>query len=260
MKVGVSTASLYPLHVEDAFAQLAALGVKTAEVFANSTIEGQEPIISELRAQMERSGMCVTSFHPFSSPMESVYLFSEYDRRIEEMLSLYRGFFSSMNTLGAKIFVLHGAILSSRCTPSHYIKQFALLAETARGYGVTVAQENVSYCMSGKLEFLKMMKRELGPLANFVLDLKQARRSCENPLDYVDALGSSIIHCHVSDADGSHDCLPVGEGCFDFAALSRRMRANGFDGAYIVELYRENYREFAQLKQSVDRLSEMIWL
>ena len=176
------------------------------------------------------------------------------------MLSLYRGFFASMNTLGAKIFVLHGAILSSRCTPSHYIKQFALLAETARSYGVTVAQENVSYCMSGKLEFLKMMKRELGPLANFVLDLKQARRSCENPLDYVDALGSSIIHCHVSDADGSHDCLPVGEGCFDFAALSRRMRANGFDGAYIVELYRENYREFTQLKQSVDRLSEMIGL
>lgn len=260
MKVGVSTASLYPLHVEDAFAQLAALGVKTAEVFANSTIEGQEPIISGLRTQMEENGVFVPSFHPFSSPMESVYLFSGYDRRIEEMLALYRGFFGSMNTLGAKIFVLHGAILSSRCTPSHYIKQFALLAETAREYGVTVAQENVSYCMSGKLEFLKMMKRELGPLANFVLDLKQARRSCENPLDYVDALGGSIIHCHVSDADGSHDCLPVGEGCFDFAALARRMRANGFDGAFIVELYRENYREFAQLKESVDRLSEMIGL
>lgn len=257
MKIGVSTASLYPLHVEDAFAQLAQLGVKNAEVFANSTVEGQEPIVSELKALKERSGMCITSFHPFSSPMESVFLFSEYDRRIDEMLELYSGFFESMNLLGAKIFVLHGAILSSRCTPSHYIKQFALLAQTARRYGVSVAQENVSYCLSGKLDFLRMMKRELGDDAKFVLDLKQARRSCENPLDYVDALGSSIVHCHVSDADDSRDCLPVGEGCFDFGALMRTMRSHGYDGAYVVELYRENYRDFSQLKQSADRLTEI---
>lgn len=258
MKVGVSTASLYPLHVEDAFAQLIQLGVKTAEVFANSTAEGQEPLVSQLRGMMERSGICVTSFHPFSSPMESVFLFSEYDRRIDEMMTLYRSFFGSMKTLGAKIFVLHGAILSSRCSPSHYLRQFAMLSEAAEECGVTVAQENVSYCMSGKLEFLKMMKRELGARAKFVLDLKQARRSCENPLDYVDALGSSIIHCHVSDADSSHDCLPIGEGSFDFAALARRMREHGYNGAYIVELYRENYCEFDQLRQSVDRLSEII--
>lgn len=257
MKIGVSTASFYPLHVEDAFAQLVSLGVKNAEIFANSTIEGQEPIISELKALKERSGMYITSFHPFSSPMESVFLFSEYDRRIEEMLTLYRGFFKSMNALGAKIFVLHGAILSSRCTPSHYIKQFALLSQAAQEYGVTVAQENVSYCLSGKLEFLRMMKRELGKDAKFVLDLKQARRSCENPLDYVEALGNGIIHCHVSDADASRDCLPIGEGDFDFSALMRAMRCQGYDGAYIVELYRENYHDFSQLKASADRLSEI---
>ena len=37
MKIGVSSASLYPLHAEDAFAELAALGVRCAELFANST-------------------------------------------------------------------------------------------------------------------------------------------------------------------------------------------------------------------------------
>lgn len=33
MKIGVSSASLYPLHAEDAFAELAALGVRCAELF-----------------------------------------------------------------------------------------------------------------------------------------------------------------------------------------------------------------------------------
>lgn len=32
MKIGVSSASLYPLHAEDAFAELAALGVRCAEL------------------------------------------------------------------------------------------------------------------------------------------------------------------------------------------------------------------------------------
>ncbi|MBE6889976.1 MAG: sugar phosphate isomerase/epimerase [Ruminococcaceae bacterium] len=257
MQIGVSTASLYPLHVEDAFRELAVRGVKTAEIFANSTCEGQEPYISMIKDNAEQYGINIPSFHPFSSPMESVFLFSTYDRRVEEMLTLYRGFFESMQKLGAKIFVLHGAIQSSKCTPEHYVKQFRLLAEIGQEYGVTVAQENVCYCLSGRLEFLKMMKRELSQYAKFVLDLKQARRSGEDIFDYVDALGESLIHCHVSDGNAESDCLPVGKGCFDFAELYNRMSANGFDGSYIVELYRHNYGDFDELKQSADALSEI---
>lgn len=257
MQIGVSTASLYPLHVEDAFRELAVRGVKTAEIFANSTCEGQEPYISMIKDTAEQYGINIPSFHPFSSPMESVFLFSTYDRRVEEMLTLYRGFFESMQKLGAKIFVLHGAIQSSKCTPEHYVKQFRLLAEIGQEYGVTVAQENVCYCLSGRLDFLKMMKRELSQYAKFVLDLKQARRSGEDIFDYVDALGESLIHCHVSDANADSDCLPVGKGCFNFAELHRRMSANGFDGSYIIELYRHNYNDFDELKQSADVLSEI---
>lgn len=258
MNIGVSTASLYPLHIEDAFAKLAEMGVKTAETFANSTCEAREPYVSQICEMRDKNNMIIPSFHPFSSPMESVFLFSTYDRRVEEMLSMYREFFGSMNKLGAKIFVLHGAILSSKCPVEHYLKQFRLLAEAGREFGVTVAQENVSYCMSGNLEFLKTMKRELGDYANFVLDLKQARRSGADPFDYIDALGTSIVHCHLSDANADSDCLPIGKGNFDFMRFSEKMLSLGFDGAFIVELYRSNYRDFIELKQSVDVLSEII--
>lgn len=257
MKIGVSTASLYPLHVEDAFKTLCDLGITTAEIFANSTIEGQEPIVSEICSLRDKNNVKITSFHPFSSPMESVFLFSDYDRRIDEMLAMYRGFFKSMNKLGAKIFVLHGAILSSKCSPAHYMKQFSLLSEAGREFGITVAQENVSYCMSGKLEFLKKMKRDIPDAARFVLDLKQARRSGENPLDYIKELGESVVHCHISDADENRDCLAVGAGKFDFESLLKAFSEKGYDGTLIVELYRRDYGEFSELKKSADYLAEL---
>lgn len=258
MNIGVSTASLYPLHIEDAFAALAELGIKTAEIFANSTSEAREPYVSQLCGIRDRNDMIIPSFHPFSSPMESVFLFSTYDRRIEEMMELYREFFGAMNRLGAKIFVLHGAILSSKCTVPHYLKQFRMLSEAGREFGVTVAQENVSYCLSGDLEFLKTMKRELGDHASFVLDLKQARRSGDDPLEYIDKLGTSIVHCHLSDADADCDCMPIGKGKFDFALFTKKLLSIGYDGAFIVELYRQNYGELSELRESVEALSEII--
>lgn len=257
MKAGVSTASLYPLHAEDAFRELARLGVTTAELFANSTAEAREPVTGIIRDTMQEYGMEVVSFHPFSSPMESVYLFSEYDRRIEEMLTMYREFFGTMNRLGAKIFVLHGAILSSGCTPEHYVKQFRLLAEAAEEYGVTVAQENVSYCLSGRLDFLRMMKRKLGKYAKFVLDLKQCRRSHEDIFEVVRALGEDIIHLHVSDSNSDRDCMPIGQGCFDFRRLMQEMGQLGYSGAYMVELYRRDYDEYPRLRESVDTLRDI---
>lgn len=257
MKIGVSTASLYPLHAEDAFLELCGLGVKNIEVFANSIYEGAEECTSKILKLKEEYGIDVTSFHPFSSPMESVFLFSTYDRRIDEMLEMYRGFFKSMNRLGAKVFVVHGAILSSKCSHEHYFKQFRLLAEAGREYAVTVAQENVSYCLSGNIDFLKAMKRELGEYANFVLDLKQARRSGANPLDYVSELCGSIVHCHLSDADSERDCLPPGRGNFDFPELIGRLRGSGFDGAMVVELYRHDYGEFSELRESADYIEEI---
>lgn len=257
MKIGVSSASLYPLHAEDAFAELAALGVRCAELFANSTCEARDPVVGEIEQTCRKNGIEVLSFHPFSSPMESVYLFSTYDRRIEEMIQLYSEFFGTMKRLGAKIFVLHGAILSSKCPPEHYVKQFRLLAETGRKYGVTVAQENVSYCLSGDLEFLKMMKRELGGYARFVLDLKQVRRAHGDTFEYIRALGENIVHLHISDGSVERDCLPVGHGEFDFRRLMQGMDALGYSGAYMMELYRQNYDEFARLRESVDRLQDI---
>lgn len=251
MKVGVSTASLYPLHIEDAFYELANRDIENVELFLNSTTEQSGEPMKKILAVQKEYGINITSLHPFSSPMESVYLFSSYDRRINEMLELYKSFFNTMNTLGADIFVLHGAMQSSHCSDEHYFNQLHILAQLAKSFGITVAQENISYCKSKSVDFLRKMKSELGDEAKLVCDLKQARRSGIDVLDFIEEFGSDIIHYHISDCTAEHDCLPIGAGVFDFKRFLSKLKALNYDGALIVELYRENYNEYDELKTSV---------
>jgi sugar phosphate isomerase/epimerase len=196
--------------------------------------------------------------------METLFLFSSYDRRVAELMDLYKRYFEAMNLLnesGEKIFVIHGAIAAAKCSDERYVERVAALIDAGREAGVVVAQENVSYCKSGSLDFLQMLRRELGERAVFVLDLKQARRSGICPLHMIDTLGDSIVHLHLSDAvagDSERDCLSVGAGDFDFATMFAKLKAVGYSGGGVVELYRENYDESAELAKSVEILEKLL--
>jgi sugar phosphate isomerase/epimerase len=176
-------------------------------------------------------------------------------------MDLYKQYFEKMNLLGAKIFVVHGAIASAKCSDERYVERFRNLVLAGQEQGIIVAQENVCYCKSAKLDFLQYLKRELGDMAAFVLDLKQARRSGVDAVEIVETLEDSIVHLHFSDGvhcDSKRDCLLIGEGDFDFTALFTKLRSVGYKGGAVVELYRENYREFSQLADCVGFLEKML--
>ncbi len=258
MKAGVSSACLYPLHTEDSVRAIAELGVKNMEIFINDISETEGEIFDDICRIKEIYDINVLSVHPFSSPMETLFLFSDYDRRRSTFFDMYRRYFDCMTRLGAKIFVLHGAILSAGCSDEHYIEQYLKLCHIAEEYGVTVCQENISYCKSKDIGFLKKMKKECGGKAKFVLDIKQAVRSKLSPFDILDALGDSIIHVHVSDHREGADCLPIGGGNFDFPALIDRLATAGFDGGLMVELYRRNFGENKELFESMRKMEAFI--
>ncbi|MCL1831904.1 MAG: sugar phosphate isomerase/epimerase [Oscillospiraceae bacterium] len=257
-KIGIATASLFPLHTETALLQVAKLGVKNVEIFLNSPSELVGEVFMSMQDTIRDYNLNIMALHPFSSPMETLYLFSAYDRRVTEILDLYERYFAAMERLGARIFVIHGAFTTAKCSDALYIERVSLLTETARRHGVTVAQENVCYCKSGALDFLCMMKTALGDSAAFVLDLKQVRRVGGNPLDYVDALGDSIIHLHLSDCTADDDCVRIGKGEYDFLTLFKRLEQSGFSGGGVVELYRENYGEYSELRESVEFLENLL--
>lgn len=114
--------------------------------------------------------------------------FSAYERRIADVLEYYKKYFNAMNILGAELFVFHGnkSLLQIPC--ELYCERFLKLYETAREFGITAAQENVSRCSSGSLCFMKEMVRNLGDKAKFVLDTKQAVRANESSFDILRTL------------------------------------------------------------------------
>ncbi|MDR0822081.1 MAG: sugar phosphate isomerase/epimerase [Oscillospiraceae bacterium] len=260
MKVGISSSCFYPLVTEQSLLEVARLGVQTAEVFISCATELNPPYFDEILRVVRDYSLDLVSLHPFGA-LDTQYLFSNYERRKDAAFELYKRHFERMAQLHSQIFVLHGVRKQTPVDEEFYFERFAELQATANQFGVTVAQENVERAMSGDLGFLKRMCGYLGDTAKFVLDIKQATRSGYAPTRFVEALGSHIVHIHASDnlaGVKAKDCLPVGQGDFDFDCFFRKLRAVGFDGAVIVELYRSGFDQAAELLDSAKRLQQHI--
>ena len=127
MDVGASTACLYPLETEKALYELAIRGVKNVEIFINSVDELEGEIYADMKKIIKDYGISVKSFHPFSSPMESLFLFVNYPRRTTYLIDIYKRYFEKLAELGARYFVLHGAILSSHVQDDIYMERYLRL-------------------------------------------------------------------------------------------------------------------------------------
>lgn len=258
MKAGVSTACLYPTELEKAFGMLAKNGVKNVEIFVNSHCELSDPYRKEMLDIQSEYDVNVVSVHPYTSGIEPMMLFTKYERRVRDMLEYYKRFFEYMNLFGAKIMVIHGNKPQNFCEDELYFERFARLQDAASEMGVSVAQENVARCTSGKLEFLKKMADALRDKAKFVLDTKQAHRCGEDPIEMVKAIGKHIVHVHFSDYGAKGDCLKFGEGDYDNLTLFTELKKCGYDGMAVIELYKGSYLSAEDLADNSRRLGDFL--
>ena len=226
LRAGVSTACLYPRVVEEALYDLALSGVSHVEIFINSHSELRRSFVDTLARLLQRFDMTCASLHPYTCEIEPNMLFSNYARRVDDYLEYCRYYFTAMQQLGAKVFVLHGnKVPAASVNKDMYFTRFRRLAELGEFYGVQVAQENVARCTSASLPFLLEMRDALGKQARFVLDIKQAVRSGEDPFAMLRGLNSHIVHVHISDHGEYGDCLPLGKGRFRFDAFLKELAA-----------------------------------
>lgn len=255
---GISTASLYPRVTEEALYELAVRGVDLVEIFINTDSELEKSYINSMENTLDMYKMTVSSIHPYTCGIEPTMFFTQYPRRFLDILTYYEKYFEVMNILGAKIFVFHGNKVQNVIPNEQYFERYEKLFDLGKKYNITVAQENVSRCTSGDLEFLKEMSKALGDKAKFVFDTKQAVRRGYDPYDFLDAIGEKIVHVHISDHSEKGDCLLVGKGELNFPRFVDELTNCSFTGSIILELYANGYTDINDLSNNLLYFREII--
>ncbi|MBR2338724.1 MAG: sugar phosphate isomerase/epimerase [Clostridia bacterium] len=256
MEIGASTSNFYPAPVETALDTVLAAGFSTVEIFLNAPSEREPAFVDELRRRADGAGAVVCALHPYSSFMEPYFLFSLYERRFTDMLEDYKHYFEAAARLGARYLVLHGDKVGGKLPVERSLERYERLYDLGATFGVRVAQENVVRYRSEELTYLRALRQQLGDKAAFVLDIKQTVR-CSLPIEEVaDAMGDRIVHVHVSDHTAARDCLPPGTGAFDYGRLFSLLRQRQYDGALILELYRDGFDSAEDLIQAAEFLKK----
>lgn len=258
MKIGISTASLYPeKHTEDAACIIKELGVETAEIFFSTFYEYRPEFSKELATKI--AGLHVNSVHALSLNFECNFF--NPTRRVRG-----DGFYwldqvaRSAKLLEAENYTFHGFVRSGNAGDDFDFigERLAEAYAFARGYGLNLCLENTAHFAFNRPEFFKKVKAYCPDLYG-VFDLKQARRSGYPYQMFISEMQGAIAYVHISDIDGNGKmCLP-GKGNYNFTEIFKRLKGAGFDGNVLIENYRGDYGDFNELKNSVEFLKEIAY-
>lgn len=251
MKVGISTACFYPeYNTEDTLEVIKEAGFDLCETFLEAEYEMQPEFCTMLRKRADNLGIKIYSVHGFSSVFEP-FLMDRYDRRRSEMTEKFKSMCNAAKILGAKYYVFHGIRNNMKCED---MKLFAShmdnLCSIAEGYGINIAWENVCWCKSTNTDFIKSTVENMKKNIYFTLDIKQAVRGGEDPQHYLDVYGKNIRNVHINDADEENSCLLPGMGNMDIKNVIKRVSCVSEDIPFIIEVYRENFKDINDLKKA----------
>ena len=258
MQLGISTASLFGrYHTEDALSVLNRNNVKTAEVFLETFWEYSKKFGKLLKAK--KGSVDIHSVHTLTTQFEPT-LYSLNDRAQEDSFKLLKGVLESAKVMGAKHYTFHGPARIRR-TPltidfERVGKITQRIIDECDKYGVKLAYENVHWAYYNYVGYFKELKsRTCGLKAT--LDIKQARQSGVDTNEFIKEMGKDIVTVHLSDIDENGKmCLP-GKGTTNFEDLFSRLKDEGFDGAFIIEAYKNYYDKEMELFNSLEYITDV---
>ena len=263
MRVGVSTASLFMRKFnEEALPLLDGFGIKTAEVFLTSFSEYGKEFGEKLA--LTKGSIRVNSVHALNTEFEP-QLFSAHPRVKEDAYFWAGKVLEGANALGAPYYTFHGLARNKKAARNPANDNFDRLgnglkniSDFCKDRGVTLCLENVEWSTYNRVGMFTEMKKRVPDLKG-VLDVKQARIS-EFPYElYLDEMGEDIAYAHISDVkENGKMCLP-GQGAFDFETFVKRLQDVGFDGALLIEAYKDDYQEINELKASCAYVNEILY-
>lgn len=260
MEIGISSASFYPnLNTENSISFMSNLGFKSGEIFLNSPSEYEEEFVKKILEEKNKYDFKIHSVHSFSSCFEP-YLFDEYKRRRDDMFVYFKKVCKAAKILGAKCYTFHGMRWQNLNNLNYklVIETYNKLAYLAMEQGIKLAQENVSWCMSSDLEFLKLVREKSKYPIYFTLDVKQAYKANITPENYIEVMKDHIVNFHINDRDCNNVCLLPGKGEVNFKKISCKLKEIGYNEIGIIEVYSNNYSSYDEIKKSRNFLMSQV--
>jgi len=260
MKIGVSTASLFLREYnEDAIKTLDSLAIDSTEVFLASYSEYTHKFGELLKSN--KGNIDVHSVHVLNTQYEP-QLYSNHLRAKEDAFSYLNDVMDIAKMLGAKYYTFHGI---ARLKKTPIVSDFDIIGEKTNEiivccekYGVALSYENVHWAYYSYAGFFSELKKRC-PKLKGVLDIKQARQSEIDYNEYINDMGSDIVTVHISDIDENGKIVLPGRGLFDFPTLLKRLKDKGFNGAILIEVYKDDFKNIIELKQSADYIKELAY-
>lgn len=263
MRTGISTASLFMRkYNEEALPLFNELGVTVAEVFLTSFSEYGKEFGKLLKEK--KGNLFINSVHDLNTEFEP-QLFNAHPRVKADAYGWLDKVLDSANELGAPYYTFHGTARVKRHTRSGKFDDFTRMSEgfaelTAhcQGRGVALCLENVEWSTYNRPGVFSKIAENV-PNLRGVLDIKQARISEYPYEDYLTEMGERLAYVHISDFDGRGKIRLPGQGQFDFETLIKRLKDVGFDGALLIEVYKDDYKDVEELKLACDYMNELLY-
>ena len=258
MQTGISTASLFGRKVtEDALEFLSKNGVQTSEIFLESYCEYNKEFGALLK---EKQGdISVHSMHVLTTQFEP-QLYSIKERAKKDSLDILENALKAGEQVGAKYYTFHGG---ARFKKTPIVIDFDRVGKITQDiidkcakHSISLAYENVHWGYYNYVGFFNELRKHTVGL-KATLDVKQARQSSIFYGDLIDEMNTDLVTVHLSDVDESGKmCLP-GKGITDFKDLFSRLRDVGFDGALILEVYKNDFNSYDELFESMNFVKEL---
>jgi len=264
VKVGMSTASFFPNEIMQGIDNIASMGIDTCEVFFNTYSEYRPEFASQLKKRADENGIKIHSVHALTTQFEP-QLFSPHEIQYKDALNMFLRVADAAKILDAKFYTFHGQAFYKRNAKGNMqrtAERLSALTEKLKDRDLKLSLENVHWATFNKPSLLDEMKKydELTDLF-FTLDIKQAVQSCFEPSDYIKAMGDKISTVHLCDyvqkEANIETCLP-GRGEVDFLELKKEIDKSGSSPAYIIEVYKGDYEDIEELKNSTIFLEDKI--
>jgi sugar phosphate isomerase/epimerase len=259
IKVGLSTASVYPLRTEAAFDYAARLGYDGVELMVWAEPVSQD--IEAVEALSQTYGIPVLSVHA------PCLLISQRVWGANPIAKLERSV-RAAEQLGAQTVVVHPPFRWQRRYAEGFSDQ---VAELESGSDVLVAVENMfpfradRFWGTGQPSIERMRKRggrpgpgisafapSYDPLdgghAHYTLDLSHSATAGTDALEMAQRMGAGLAHLHLCDGSGAStdEHLVPGRGTQPAAEVCRQLAASDFTGHVILEVTTSGARNAAE--------------